>query len=383
MYRRILEKMLVKSPKSVLLLGPRQVGKSTLCSALGADLYIQLADEETFTSFVKDPGRLRRLLDAKREVSLVVVDEIQRIPSLLNTIQAIVDSNPSIKFVLTGSSARKLKRGRANLMPGRLFHEFLPPLVFWEIEENFDLERAIQLGMLPEIYDKSYGADLLESYVTSYLREEIQSEALTKNIGSYARFVDLAAELSGQYLNYAKIGSDSEINKETIRRYMEILDDTLLIERLESYTEVPRKRKARQKEKFYFFDNGVRNALLNRHKVILSKEERGALFEHWFILQVIYYNKLHHKNWKLSTYRDAAGLEVDLIIDRGESLWTIEIKSSQRVGPKAFKNLVKFETYSGRSTQKFVVHQGADIESFGNRELSLPYQNFLSQKLSK
>ena len=384
---RILQNTIQNYPKSVLLLGPRQVGKSTLCGELNPDFTLNLADEEHFRQHLNDPGLIKRIIKAlpKRianQKTIILIDEIQRIPSMLNTIQALIDSNTNLKFLLTGSSARKLRRGQANLLPGRILLEYLPPLVYWELKEKFDLHKALTIGTLPEVYLQDYGPEILNSYVAGYLREEIQAEALTKDLASYSRFLNLAAELSGQYLNYSKVASDSEINKETIRRYMEILSDTLLVEIVPSYTDVDKKRRARQKEKFIFFDLGVRNFLLGRQSASsFSKEEFGHLFEQWFILQVIYFNKIYKKNWKISTYRDAMGVEVDLVIDTQEVCLAIEIKSSVKAQEKMFKGLNKFEQISGRHLSKYLVYQGEYEQNFDQLGRAVPYQNFLEEIL--
>ncbi|MCU7837352.1 MAG: AAA family ATPase [gamma proteobacterium symbiont of Taylorina sp.] len=381
MISRIQENVVSQSPKSVLLLGPRQVGKSTLCQKINPDISINLVDEETFRQHLKGPGLIKRIVASfGTATAVVLIDEIQRIPSMLNTVQSLIDNNKKLKFLLTGSSARKLKRGQANLLPGRVLLEYMPPLLYWEIRDKFDLNKAITIGTLPEIYLQDYGVDILASYVAGYLREEIQAEALTKDLGAYSRFIDLAAELSGQYMNYSKVASDSEINKESIRRYMEILSDTLLVEFLPSYNKVDKGRRARQKEKFIFFDLGVRNSLLGRHiNPNFSREELGKLFEQWFILQIIYYNRLYKKNWKLSSYRDAMGVEVDLIIESARGYSAIEIKSSDRVKDNMFKGLQKFESISGISFNKYVIYQGEYEQKFDHLGLAIPYKKFLDE----
>jgi len=383
MIDRILKNTIRNQTKSVLLLGPRQVGKSTLCAELNPDFSLNLADEEHFRQYLNDPGLIKRVINAlPNQNNIILIDEIQRIPSMLNTIQALIDSNKNLRFLLTGSSARKLRRGQANLLPGRVLIEYLPPLVYWEIKHEFDLQKALTIGTLPEIYLQDYGPEILHSYVAGYLKEEIQAEAFTKNLASYSRFLDLAAELSGQYMNYSKVASDSEIHKETIRRYMEILSDTLLVELIPSYTDVDKKRRARQKEKFIFFDLGVRNSLLGRQSAAaFSREELGHLFEQWFILQVIYFNKIYKKHWKISTYRDAMGVEVDLIIETNEVCLAIEIKSSQRAREKMFKGLNKFEQITKRQFKKYLVYQGEFEQDFDEFGFAVPYQIFLERIL--
>lgn len=379
MIQRILHSRLLGHSKSLLLLGPRQVGKSTLCLELQPDLAVNLADEETFRQHLNDPGLIKRIVAALPEGRRVVlVDEVQRLPSTLNTVQALLDSGGSLRFLLTGSSARKLRRGRANLLPGRVLLEYLPPLVYWEIRDGFDLRKALTTGTLPEVYLQDYGPDILDSYVAGYLREEIQAEALTKDLASYSRFLDLAAELSGQHLNYSKVASDSEINKDAVRRYMEILTDTLLIELLPSYTDVGKERRARQKEKFIFFDLGVRNSLLGkRDPAYFSREELGSLFEQWMILQILYYNRLRRKGWRISSYRDPLGVEVDLIIESGAECIAVEFKSSTKVYEKMFRGLVRFERVAQRKVKRYLVYQGEFEQRFEHLGLAVPYRKFL------
>jgi uncharacterized protein len=382
MIDRILKKRLRNLPKSLILLGPRQVGKSTLCKELEPDLTINLASEKSFSEHIRDPGLLERILLGKTDVKRVLIDEVQRIPSILNSVQALIDDH-GLQFFLSGSSARKLKKGQANLLPGRVFVEHLPPLVYPEISDKFDLNRALTIGTLPDVYLNDYGPELLDSYGDTYLREEIQAEALTKDLGAYARFIDLAAELSGQYINYSKIASDSEINKETIRRYFDILSETLIVEKIPSYVKVDKLRKARQREKFIFFDLGVRNAVLKRHKGIFSREEMGGLFEQWLILQCIYLNRLMKLDLKLSTYRDASGVEVDLIIEKGTSLHLVEVKSTTRAQSKYFKGMRKFEAVTGIECEKTVVYQGEHTQSFDGKEKAVPFGLFLDELISE
>lgn len=382
MVGRILSQRIAAHPKSILLLGPRQVGKSTLAGQLKPDFTLNLADEELFRQHVTDPGLIKRIVAGLGcPTAVIVIDEVQRIPSMLNTLQAIIDTNRGLRFLLTGSSARKLKRGKANLLPGRVLLEYLPPLVYWEIEEGFNLDRALSVGCLPEVYLEDYGADILRSYVAGYLREEIQAEAITRDIGAYSRFLNLAAELSGQYLNYAKVASDAEINKETVRRYMEILQDTLMIEIIPSFTNVENERRARQKDRFVFFDVGVRNALLGRQGGNFSKEERGRLFEQWLVLQTVYFARLYQKPWKISAYRDAMGVEVDLIVETDSRIAAIEIKSSAKAHDRMFAGLEKFQKLVKKPVTKHVVYQGDTVQVFEYLGQVSPYRHFLSEVL--
>lgn len=380
MIHRIIESRIKTSNKSILLLGSRQVGKSTLCHSLKPDLIVNLSDQEEFASHIKDPGLIRRITSPD-SVNLIVIDEIQRIPELLNTIQYIIDSDKRKKFVLIGSSARKLKRGGANLLPGRVVLCNMPPLIYWEVQDDFKLERALTVGTLPGIYLENDAYDVLDSYANLYLREEIQTEALVKNLGDYSRFLDLAAIKSGEQFNYAKIASDGEIKKDTARRYFSILEDTLLIHRLESFTDIQSPRRAQQRDLFLFFDMGVRNAILKITKNTFTSDVLGGLFEQWFRLQCLYYNEVFQKNWKLSYFRTDQGDEVDLIIETQSEIYAIEIKYSKLLKPSMCKGLYFFNKVTKKPVHSYIVYTGEHKQQFETGMLGVNYKYFLEQVL--
>jgi predicted AAA+ superfamily ATPase len=343
---RLIRERLEKSRRSVLLLGPRQVGKTTLCHSLKPDFSVNLAVETEYLRYSKEPDRLLRELAALPGEGLVLIDEIQRVPSLLNTVQVFLDTpGKRSRFLLTGSSARKLRRGGANLLPGRVLLEHLDPLLWCELGEPFDLDRALRIGMLPGIHlGEEDAADVLGTYAEVYLREEIRAEALTKNLGGYARFLDVMALLSGQWLNYSKVASDTEIPKETVRRFLTLLEDTLLVFRLPSFQpKRKRSRRVTQRDRVLFFDVGVRNALLDLHRRPLTRDQLGPAFEQWFVLQVLYLNRALHKGWTLSSYRTESGAEVDLVVERADDLVGIEIKAGANVGPSDARGLNSLE----------------------------------------
>lgn len=382
MLDRIVAARIARTKKSILLLGPRQVGKSTLTRSLRPDRVINLADEALFLEYAKDAGRLRREVSALKGRNNIVIDEVQRIPSLLNSVQAILDEGAAHRFILTGSSARKLKQKGVNLLPGRVILEHLDPLLFWELGEKFDLRRALRLGTLPGVYlDEESGADVLGTYATTYLREEIQQEAATKDIGGYARFLDAAAEASGAWINYSKLASDTEIPKETIRRFVSILEDTLLIFRVPPYSPKESHRRVSHRDRYVFFDLGVRNAILRLHKRRATPTELGALFEQWLILQCIGFARAHKQDWKWSAYRTEGGAEVDFILDVGNRLVAIECKWGTQVREKMLRGLRSFEEVAHLPVEKFVVYHGAARQRFAGGEIAVPYQEFLTDVL--
>ncbi len=382
MIHRLIAQRLSSSRKSVLLLGARQVGKSTLVRGLRPDMLVDLADEGAFLGFAKDPARLGREVRALRRPSLIALDEVQRIPSLLNTVQALVDERKGHRFLLCGSSARKLKRGGANLLPGRVVLEHLDPLTIWELGDAFDLDRALRLGTLPGIYlDREDPEDSLESYATVYLREEIQAEALVREVGSYARFLDAAAEASGEWINYSKLASDTEIPKETLRRFYQILEDTLVAFRVAPFQPRSQRRRVSQRDRFIFFDLGVRNALLGGHRRKCSANEQGRLFEQWLILQCMYFIHAHRLPWHVLSYRSEAGAEVDAVVDTGDRFLALECKMGRGVTSSELSGLRSFQSIADKKVESFLLFGGERAQVLSDGIEAVPYREFLLERL--
>jgi predicted AAA+ superfamily ATPase len=380
MYKRLIEPRLAASKHSVLLLGARQVGKSTLCRGLGPDVVINLADEATFLEYAKDPARLRRQVAALARPSCIFIDEVQRIPSLLNTIQALIDEGARHRFLLTGSSARKLRRGGANLLPGRIVLEHLDPLSCWELGDSFDLDRALRVGTLPGIYLDA-DVDTLETYATVYLREEIQAEAIVRDVGAYARFLDVAAAESGAWINYSKLASDAEIAKETIRRFYQMLEDTLLAFRVPPFTPKRSPRRVSQRDRLLIFDVGVRNAVLGTLRQRQTPGELGSLFEQWLVLQCLYFVRAHHLPWRILGYRTDSGAEVDMVIDLGAEFLAVECKRGRNVNTADVRGLKSFMAVAQKPVSGYVVFTGDRAERLGDRVLAVPYLEFLRTTL--
>lgn len=234
---RLLSSEIRESPKSILLLGPRQTGKSTLIKALNPDLTINLADESEFLLFTRNPDELKQRL-ASAPYKTVFIDEVQRLPGLLNTVQSILDNEDNaIQFYLTGSSARRLRRGRANLLPGRVLNYQLGPLVSAELKYALDTDRALATGSMPGIYTETnpkIRQKTLRTYASTYLKEEIQAEALARNLEGFSRFLYFAAIYSGRFLDLSKLASEAQIPRQSAVRYFEILEDTLIVNRCTS-----------------------------------------------------------------------------------------------------------------------------------------------------
>ncbi|MCC7442475.1 MAG: ATP-binding protein [Bdellovibrionales bacterium] len=359
--KRHLQQILKKSRKSILLLGPRQTGKSTLMKELRPDLTINLADEESFVSHLRDPGLLRRRLGAARTI---LIDEVQRIPSLLNTVQAIIDEDKSRRFLLTGSSARKLRRGNANLLPGRVLSYTLSPLAPSELGSRFEVAHALSVGLLPEptLMKSTHDAHkLLSSYARTYLKEEIQAESLTRNLEGFARFLEVAAERSGQFVDLSKWASQASIERTSARRYFEILADTLIVEPIEPFAKSGHRRLI-QHPRYYFFDVGVLNGLLGNFTI--SGDRRGPLLENLLLQCILSEMRARDQTLRISVYRTEAGAEVDFVIETGKRLIALECKASKNIGSSDLRGLNSFRDYVGRSCECLVAYLGQHPQTF-------------------
>ncbi len=369
-----------KKHKSLLLLGPRQTGKSFLLKGLNPNISINLAKESEFQAHLKNPVLIEQIISPLiKKGGTVFIDEIQRIPEMMNTVQAIIDDHKNIIFLLSGSSPRKLKKKEVNLLPGRIFSHQLHPLTFWELKDQFDLNKCLTRGSLPEIYLAEYGPELLTEYIDSYLREEIMAEALVKNLANFSRFIDLAAAGSWQELNYSKWASDSEIPKETIRRYLDILSETLLIHRIPGYTTITGPRKAVQKEKYLFFDIGVRNGILGVHNNKFTPDISGDLFEQWIVLQILALNSYKKSKWNLYYYRDDKHVEVDLIIEMPKKILAVEIKWSDKYKSTWKAPLEIFSQQNpSKSVEQIIIYRGTRSLQDGQTRI-IPFEKFLDE----
>ncbi|MBR6774925.1 MAG: ATP-binding protein [Bacteroidales bacterium] len=337
-YDRI-QKILDVQDDSVFLWGARQAGKSTLVKKLFPNaIFYDLLKSDEYYRLMRRPQSLREELLSFDENTLVVIDEIQKIPALLDEVHWLIVNN-GIRFVLCGSSARKLKRVGTNLLGGRALSVSLFPLVSAEIPD-FDLFHAINNGMIPRHYMSKNPQKRLEAYIGVYLKEEIQEEAVVRQLSSFNRFLDAAAQCDGEMINYTNIAQDCGVSAVTIKEYFNILEQTLIGYMIPAFT-LTKKRRAITTRKFYYFDIGVVNHLLNRSNLQPGSIDFGHAFEHFMIQEIIAYLSYYEKKEKLSYWRTAGGYEVDAII--GDARVAIEFKSSDEVQSKHTKGLKAFE----------------------------------------
>lgn len=366
----------LKKGKSVLLIGPRQTGKTTLAKGLAPDVHFNLSNQGVFLDFVRDPRFLEQSLQAQLPAGgLVFVDEVQRIPSLMNTIQELIDRKVGYQFLLTGSSARKLRRGRANLLPGRIHAYELGPLVSQELDFKMETEKLLRFGSLPEVWVDNSERDikrLLKSYAITYLNEEIKAEALAKNIEGFTRFLFNLAADSAQILDLSKVSKLSQTPRQSAQRYFEVLEDTLLVRRLPAFSK-SEKRRLVQHPKFFIFDNGVLNSLLNNFEA--SADRKGQLFENLFTTQLMTTLSNLEIDYRISHYRTAAGAEVDVMLELGKEILAIEVKSG-RFAPSQLGGFTSVQDYLGKKVRCVVVV--ADGPRLVNKQYEVtPWQEFL------
>jgi predicted AAA+ superfamily ATPase len=320
--------------KSFFLFGPRATGKSILVKQQIADSasIIDLLDSRLFLRLSSAPHDLEELIDAQSS-DLIVIDEIQRIPELLNEVHRLIEDR-KIRFLLTGSSARKLKRGQANLLAGRVWEARLFPLTWKEIPE-FNLERYLRYGGLPAVYLSENPEEELDAYVNTYLKEEIMAEGLIRNLPPFARFLKSISLGNGEVVNFTKLGNDCQVAASTVREYISLLEDTLVGSLLPAWTK-SRKRKAIKSGKFYFFDPGITHTLSGTQTLDRNSDLYGRSFEQFIGMEIRAYLNYHRKKLPLSYWRSTHGHEVDFLI--GEKV-AIEVKSSKRVTSTDYKGL--------------------------------------------
>lgn len=336
--------------QSFFLFGPRQTGKTTLVNSFleqDRSWSVNLLDRSVYLRYLANPNSFyletkKRILD--ESLSYVFVDEIQKIPALLDEVQRLIHETKT-KFILTGSSARKLKRTGANLLGGRALERHIFPFTRSELGANFDLDSVLRFGSLPSVIleqSSETRVDLLSAYVSTYLAEEIQQESLVRNLPGFVNFLEVAAQQSGELLNFSDVGRDAGLHARTTQTYYEILVDTLIGIRLPAYYRSVRKR-LRVTPKFYLFDIGVLNALERQLRSEPDKNRYGRLFEHFIVLETHRLVNYLSPDGRIFFWRTKDDQEVDLLIEnKGKLIAAIEIKSSTKVTKEYLSGLRSF-----------------------------------------
>lgn len=337
MYHRVFD-IENRLDEGMFLFGGRQVGKSTLLrERFPQAIYVDLLDPDTRKRFKRRTMEFYEMLVKYPPKTLVIVDEIQKLPELLDVVHKLMVEN-DLHFILSGSSARKIKKAGVNQLGGRANEEHLYPLVYAEIPD-YDFGRAIQNGMIPRHYDVKDARVRLKNYVNLYLKEEIEEEALVQNIDTFERFLEVAAVTNTEILNYDNVASDCGVSVNTAKAYFKILYDTLLGFEVKPYRKVV-KRKLYQTSKFYFFDVGIPNYLLHRFHLMPGTPEYGHAFESIVMQEIRAYLGYSGSEEELTYWHTYTNDEVDAVI--GDARVAIEIKSTDHVETEHKKGLKKF-----------------------------------------
>ena len=324
--------------ESLFFFGARQTGKTTLLKQLFPNIrYYDLLKSDEFARLSRRPALLREELQDCPEGELIIIDEIQKLPILLDEVHWLM-VNCGLRFILTGSSARKLRRSGVNLLGGRALRNNFYPLVSAELED-FDVEHAVNNGMLPRHYLIKDASRRLEGYIGNYLQTEIVEEAVVRHLPTFNRFLESAALTSGEILNYTNVATDCGVSSVTVKAYFEILTDTLFGYIIPAYTKKI-KRKLIQAPKFYLFDVGVANHLLHRSHLKQGSPEYGHALEHLVIQEIVAYLGYHGRTEELSYWRTGSGVEIDVVLGKAEV--GIEIKSTTEVKDSQLKGLRSF-----------------------------------------
>lgn len=361
--------------QSAFLWGPRKTGKSTyLKESFSDSLVYNFLQTDLFFELSKKPSLLRERLLAKNDAVLnqpIILDEVQKIPQVLDEVHWLIE-NKGLRFILCGSSARKLKRGRANLLGGRAWRYEMFPFVTSELKD-WNLLNILNRGMIPDHYLKENHKKSLRGYTQDYLKEEVFDEGLTRNVPAFSRFFDSMAFSHGQLTNYSNIARDCGVDSKTVKEYYQILSDTLLGTMVEPFKKKQNRRVISRAPKFYLFDVGVANAIKKQAIAEEKGEWFGNAFEHFILTEISAHSSYTEMDYKINFWRTRSGLEVDLVLGGGEV--AIEVKGSDRIEKKDVKPLNAFiEEYSPRKAM--VVCNEREERVHGEIRI-VPYRVFL------
>ena len=364
---RLVDLNVLLDKKSHFLLGPRQTGKTFLIRHTLKNVRVyDLLDSETYLALSRNPGRISEELQPQDRI--VVIDEIQRLPELLNEVHRLIETR-GIRFLLTGSSARKLRRGGINLLGGRARTKYLHPLTYKELNKHFDLFLAIERGMIPSIYFSDEPRADLQAYAGSYLQQEILAEGATRNIPAFSRFLRVAALCNATIVNFTNVADDAQVARTTVYEYFEILKDTLLLYELPAWRK-SKKRKPLASSKYYFFDVGV-VAVLQGREFRAGTPEFGEAFETYLMHELKCFSD-YISGEQLSYWRSTSGFEVDFIIGDHTAL---EVKAKKNISPNDIKSL-RMLAEEMKLKRYICVSMEPRRRKVGNIDI-LPYKEFL------
>ena len=371
MYSRIIN---IPDNKSFFLFGPRGTGKTTwLRHTFPTGLRIDLLEARTYNALLASPSKLEELIPPHFDEWLII-DEIQRVPELLNEVHRLIEER-KIKFVLTGSSARKLRAKGVNLLAGRALTRYMHPLTAEELGNDFSLSKSLQFGHLPAIFSEPDPGDYLTSYIQTYLREEVQQEGLTRNLQTFARFLEAASFSQASILNISEVARGCQANRKLVEEYFHILEDLLLAHRVPVFSKRA-KRRLGSHPKFFFFDAGVYRAIRPRGPLDSPEEIDGSALETLVFQELRAVNNLHRLEFELYYWHTSTGHEVDFILYGKNGLIAIEVKRAAKIRPKDLRGLKLFAKDYPRA--RLYLFYGGDQELFIDNINLLPTEKALT-----
>lgn len=371
----IINRFLTKIETSFFLFGPRGTGKSTWVSlAFPEALIINLLEPDVFRRFAARPETLLDLARGQPEARTVVIDEVQKIPWLLDAVHQLMEEKRGHQFVLTGSSARKLKRGGTDLLAGRAVLKTMHPFMAAELGPKFRLDQALEIGTLPVILGSANPEEALRSYVALYLKEEVQLEGFVRKIGDFARFLEIVSFSHASRLNVSNISRECEIERKTVEGYIGILEDLLLATKIPIFKKRA-KRQVSEHPKFYLFDAGVFQALRPRGPLDRTQDIEGQALEGMVAQHLRAWIAYGTKGYDLFFWRTRSGVEVDFVVYGEDGFWTIEVKNTSKIRPEDLRSLHAFGEDFPES-RRLLLYRGTERLSL-NGVMCLPCEEFL------
>ncbi len=367
-----------KAPKqSYFLFGPRGTGKSTwLKEQYSNALWIDLLNLDVLRTYLAAPERLRAVVAPLPDNSVIVIDEVQKIPEILSEVHALIEEKRGLQFILTGSSARKLKRVGVDLLAGRALLKHMPPFFAGELGELFDLKQALEIGMVPLILLSESPQEVLQSYAGMYLKEEVQSEGLVRQIGDFARFLEVISFSHAAQINLANIARECEVSRKTVENYLQILEDLLLAFTLPVFSQRAQ-RALSQHPKLYIFDAGVFVSLRPQNLGDKPTDIQGAALEGLVAQHIKAWINTQVANYQMNFWRTKAGLEVDFIVFGPLGFWAIEVKNGSKIHPQDLRGLEEFKKDYPECTP-LLLYRGT-TKMVQNGILCIPCEEFLLQ----
>lgn len=365
-----------QSPEqSFFLFGPRGTGKSTFLKQNYADaLWIDLLKPDVFRAYAARPERIIELVHGNPDKNVIIVDEVQKVPEILSAVHSLIEEKSNKKFILTGSSARKLKRTGIDLLAGRVLLRTLHPFMLSELTIDMPFENILQHGLVPIVIASENPEDVLDTYISLYMREEVQLEILVRNIGDFSRFLESISFSHGSILNVTNVARECQVERKVVEGYINILEDILLAFKVPVFT-----RKAQRAlishPKFYFFDTGVFRALRPKGPLDRPEEIDGVTLEGLIVQHLRAWNAYRNNGYEIFFWRSRGGVEVDFVLYGQNGIFAIEVKNSNRIRPEDLRSLIAFRQDYPQSKAMFLYRGNEKL--LRNDVLCMPCDQFL------